>query len=115
MESLVLFIKKTKELLTLLEEEFPSDKRDEYISRMQGLLEERQQLLNNFPDLSSLREHTKLELMELEKRISVLMEQQKEDIKKDLRILQLKRKNNSQYSDHYGNFSIDGMYLDKKK
>lgn len=115
MEALVQFIKKTKELEKILDEQIPSEDREEYLIKIQELLDERQKHLSEFPDLSALREHTKLELMELEKKINSLMEQQKENIKKDLRTLQLKRKKNKQYSDPYGNFSIDGMFLDKKK
>lgn len=115
MDALVQFIKKTKELVSLLEEDFPVNQRDEQIQKMNQLLEDRQVILKEVPDLSSLPEHTKLELRNLEHKLQLLMKKQKEKIKQDLKTLQLKKQKGNQYSNPYENLAADGMFLDKKK
>ncbi len=115
MESLVGFIKKTKELLSHLEGDFPRDERESYMEKTNQLLEERGQLLNKLPNLSELNESTKEEMVQLEKKMQSLLNAQQNMIKKDLHLLKLQKNKTSQYQDPYGDFSIDGMYLDKKK
>lgn len=115
MEILVEFIKKTKELLTHLEEEFPTEEREVYIKKTNQLLDERGTLLNQLPDLRTLKESNKVELVNLETKIQSILENQQNKIKKDLQMLQLQKKKATKYADPYGDISFDGMFLDKKK
>ncbi|MFO1444450.1 flagellar protein FliT [Bacillus sp. Bva_UNVM-123] len=115
MENLVAFIKKTKDLLAHLQSEFSTDEREAYIEKVQQLLDERGQLLSHMPDLHSLKDSSKDELIKLETKIQSLLENRQNEIKKDLQILQLQKKKTSKYVDPYGDISFDGMYLDKKK
>ncbi|MBU8881205.1 hypothetical protein BGM26_19970 [Bacillus sp. FJAT-29790] len=114
-EILVKFIKKTKLLLTHLETESPSIEREEYIGTIHQLLDEREQLLSQLPDLHALNENVKEELIQLETKIQSLLSNQKSAIKQDLQLLQLQKKKTNKYADPYGNVSVDGMFLDKKK
>lgn len=116
MKALVGFIKKTKQLQTHLEKGFPEENREEYIEIIDRLLGERQQHLNELPDLSSvLDERNKQELVSLEGQIQELLKTYRGKIKDDLKTLQLQKRKGNQYSEPYGNFSVDGMFLDKKK
>lgn len=115
MEPLVTFIKKTKELKAHLESEWPADKRDEYIEKLNTLLHERQQSLQQMGDLSALNESSKTELVNLEKTIQALMKKHHESIKQDIKVLQLKKQKNQFYANPYENLSTDGTFLDKKK
>lgn len=116
MRALVEFIKKTKQLQSHLEKGFPEDNREEYIRTIDRLLEERQQLLNELPDLSiALDDRNKQEMISIENQIQELMKSYQGKIKEDLKTLQLKKRKGNQYSEPYGNFSVDGMFYDKKK
>ena len=115
METLVEFIKKTKELLAHLEVDFPVDDRESYLEKINQLLNEREQLLNHLPNLSDLKESTKEEMVHLETKMQSLLKNQQNVIKKDLQLLQLQKKKTSKYVDPYGDISLDGMFLDKKK
>lgn len=116
MDQLFLFIRKTKELKSILIEKNPSQQREEMIQKVEGLLVERQEILTGLQDvLASLNEPTKLELVAYENELQALMEKHQKDIKQDLKTLQLKKQKENQYSNPYENMSIDGMFLDKKK
>lgn len=115
MENLVLFIKKTKELKVHLEKTFSFAERDKEIAKLEVLIKERQRLLQQLPDLSTLPEHTKKDLVKLEKEIHILLKKQRNEITNELKMFQLQKKKSQQYADPYGDFSIDGTFLDKKK
>ena len=115
MEILVEFIKKTKELLVHLEVEFPTEEREAYIETTNQLLDKRGELLSQLPDLRSLKESNKVELVNLETKIQSILQSQQGKIKKDLQVLQLQKKKTNKYADPYGDVSFDGMFLDKKK
>jgi len=115
METLVEFIKKTKELLSHLESDFPTDDRESYMEKTNQLLDGRGQLLNQLPNLCTLKESTKEEIANLEMKMQSLLENQQNEIKKDLQLLQLQKKKTNKYIDPFGDISFDGMFLDKKK
>ncbi|MBY0123444.1 hypothetical protein [Bacillus sp. S/N-304-OC-R1] len=115
MEALVKFIKKTKQLLTHLENDLPVNGREEYIETTLKLLDEREQILKQLPDLKALDQDSKAELAKLEGRMQTLISNHQNVIKKDIQLLHKQKKNTHQYADPYGNISIDGMFLDKKK
>ncbi|HHY74141.1 MAG TPA: hypothetical protein GX497_13150 [Bacillus bacterium] len=116
MEQLVKFIQKTNQLASILEAGLPNEGREDYIQSIHDLLGEREQILKSLPDLSNkLDENVKQQLVNLEKNIYGIMLEQQNMIKKDLQVLQLKKKKNNEYAEPYENVSIDGMFLDKKK
>lgn len=115
MDSISQFFQRSKELKSILEEKIIPEQRDSMIQRVEKLLFERQQILNSLTDPSTFDESIKLELVTLEKEIETLMKNHKEKIKHDLKILQLKKQKENQYTNPYENLSIDGMFLDKKK
>lgn len=116
MSPIALFIKKTKELEGHLKKDLPKEDREPYIETIQRLLEERQELLSQLPDLSDmLEESTKQDMISLENTINTLLSKKMSIIKQDLRVLQLQKNQNNQYENPYGNISADGMFLDKKK
>lgn len=116
MKVLVNFIKKTKELQNHLEKDFPEENREEYIETIDAILRERQEYLNELPDISmALDERNKQEIMNLESHIQELLKNHQMQIKNDLKTLNLKKQKGNKYAEQYGNFSVDGMYLDKKK
>ncbi|MED4350935.1 hypothetical protein P9265_01125 [Schinkia azotoformans] len=110
------FINRTKKLASLLEKGLQSEGREVYIQSIQDLIDEREQLLKTLPDLSKvLDNNAKQDLINLEKKISGLMLEHRNTIKKDLQVLQLKKKKSNNYANPYENISADGMFLDKKK
>lgn len=115
MEALVKFIKKTKQLLSHLETDFPADEREEYIESIQIMLNERDLLLKELPDLKQLDQAIKDEFMNLEQKLQSLLAAHQNKIKNDIKSLSLQKKKADQYADPYGSFSVDGMYLDKRK
>lgn len=115
MEILVEFIKKTKGLIAHLEGDFPAEEREAYIEKTNQLLDERGELLSQLPDLRLLNESTKVDLVNLETKIQSILQSQQSKVKKDLQLLQLQKKKTNKYADPYGDISIDGMFLDKKK
>ncbi len=116
MKELDEFINKTTKLAEILDAGLLSEGREEYIQSIQDLIGEREQLLKTLPDLSKvLDNNAKQELINLEKKISRLMLEQRNTIKKDLQVLQLKKKKSNNYANPYENLSADGMFLDKKK
>lgn len=116
-EVLVQFINKTKQLKTHLEREYPKSEEEskEYSQLMNQLLDERQHLLNQFTNLTSLDKGLKKEMLELEEQIKTLMNNHSMKIKQDIKLLQLKKQRGNQYSNPYENLAADGMFLDKKK
>ncbi|HHW36028.1 MAG TPA: hypothetical protein GXX18_01795 [Bacillales bacterium] len=115
MKELDEFINRTKKLAFLLEEGLPSEGREEYIQAIQDLMDAREQLLKTLPNLSKVLDNNeKQELINLERKISGLMLEQRNTIKKDLQVLQLKKKKSNNYANPYENLSADGMFFDKR-
>lgn len=117
MEILAQFVEKTKQLQSHLEQGLPTDedKRDAYIQAIDELLEERQQLLINLPNLAELEAEMKQQLKDSESQLNRLMNNHSQQIKQDIKTLQLKKQKNDYYSNPYGNIAADGMFLDKRK
>lgn len=116
-EILAQFVEKTKQLQSHLEQGLPTDedKRDAYIQAIDELLEERQQLLINLPNLAELEAEMKQQLKDSESQLNRLMNNHSQQIKQDIKTLQLKKQKNDYYSNPYGNIAADGMFLDKRK
>ncbi|MFD2442696.1 hypothetical protein ACFSO7_01635 [Bacillus sp. CGMCC 1.16607] len=116
MNELVQFIKISNALLEHMEKGLPEESREEFIQVIHELLEKRQMFLDSLPDLTNILDLTvKHNLLETEKRIQALLSSFSENIKEDLKMLQLKKKKNNHYANPYGDISADGMFLDKRK
>lgn len=117
MKILESYIEKTNELLAYLEKGLPkkSGDKDAYIKSIEQLLGERRDLLNKMPDLTDLEDQTKQELVNLEKKLQLLLKNQKESAKEDIKILKKKKQNYRYYSNPYQNVNFDGTFFDKKK
>lgn len=109
------FILISQKLMNLLETDIHDEQREKFLNEINDLLNQRKQLLSQFPPQPNMDERAKTELMELEQVIQSLMKNQKELIKRDIKTLQVKKRNNNQYANPYDNLSIDGMFLDRKK
>lgn len=96
-----------------------SDERDEYIEKVNKLLDERGSVIewlraHEFKvDPSNKVHHTLIELDNgIRERLHLVMA----DIKKDMRLLQETKKKEVQYMNPFSNIRVmDGMYYDKKK
>ena len=115
MDSLTNFIESTQELIKLLESGSGSSNREEFIKKMDALLDKRQVILDQISDLSTLNDTVKAEMLQQEQKLKSKMMKVSTDIKKDLKILQLKKKNTTHYNNPYNNLSTDGMFYDKRK
>jgi hypothetical protein len=110
-----MFINDTKELLGYLQRDYDSEKREESIKYIEELLEKRQVFLDSSPILSDLDSGFTQDLLNLELQVKEAMIQYQNQIKKDLQIIQTKKRKNKQYTDPYSTYTRDGIYLDKKK
>lgn len=115
MEILKQYLQTSMELKSILQEEITFTEQDHYLEKVEYLIAKRQSYLNGFPDLSSLEPSVKEEIIKLEREIKTLIDTKKTKIQNNLKILQVKKKKKNQYSNPYGDVSIDGMFLDKKK
>ncbi|RKQ12841.1 flagellar protein FliT [Ureibacillus endophyticus] len=95
------------------------EKRDEFIQEADRQLDERGKIIELLgQDGFQLNPQNKVHLMliELDKGILERLDTLKEEIKKDMKILQSSKKNEKQYLNPYSSVRVmDGMYYDKKK
>ncbi|PLS17898.1 hypothetical protein CVD28_09400 [Bacillus sp. M6-12] len=116
MEQLELFVKKTEQLLLLLEDEKSFADREQFISQVNQIIGERDDIINHLPSLATLIDNqVRQDILHKETRIKILISGYFDKIKNDLKKLQLQKRKNIAYSNPYGNLSADGMFLDKKK
>lgn len=93
--------------------------RDQYIEKINTLLDERGEIINtlktqNFQLNKEIKLHTML--IELDLGIRERLQLVMEAVKKDMRDLQNAKKNEHQYMNPYSNVRImDGMYYDRKQ
>jgi flagellar protein FliT len=93
-----------------------SEERDSYIERVEGLLEQRQQLL---PKVQSpfTEEEKQLgqEIVQMNEVINRQLKQRKEEVSIDIRKLKQKQQKTNKYANPYENLSFDGTFYDKRK
>lgn len=93
--------------------------RDEFIADIQGLLDQRGELMEQVAKSGfsyNAEDKTHRTLFELDKGIRSRLERVMTSIKADMKNLQNAKKNEQQYSNPYGHVQVmDGMYYDKKK
>lgn len=106
---------KTEQLKSCLAQGMPSRHRDEYIERVQTLLDDRQKLFDQLP-ITYTKEEKKLgaEIISMNKEIDQQLKRQAKVLKDELEQFQRKKKRSQQYANPYAQISVDGMFFDKK-
>lgn len=96
-----------------------AEKRDEYIEKINSLLDERGQLIERMENDGFEMDQTNqshLMLLELDKGIQERLGKVMKTIQEDLKTLQITKKNEKQYTNPYSEIQVmDGRYYDKKK
>lgn len=95
-----------------------TDNRDEYIEKINSMLDERGQLIeqmNNDGFKIDQNNKSHIMLIELDKGIKERLTKVMKSIQDDLKTLQIAKKNEKQYTDPYSGIQVmDGRYYDKK-
>lgn len=106
----------TKQLYELAQNLPTSEERDSYITRMEELLEQRQQLLPHI-QLPFSAEEQKLgqEIVRMNAVIDGQLPKRKEEVAVDIRKLKQKQEKTNKYANPYENLSFDGTFYDKRK
>ena len=104
----------TAQLIQLLEQKLEPD-RDSRIGQIEKLLEEREQAAKQFsPPFSPEEEQLgRLALMQ-DAKLKALLQQEKNEIQKDLNQLNKKKLSSDKYVNPYQNTITDGMFYDKR-
>ena len=107
------FIKTTSQLISVLETE---PDRNQKIELIETLLEKREQSMAKIqPPFSESEQDLGKQVVELNQRVTLLLEQQKAEIQRDLKQLNVKKESTNKYVNPYQSLSTDGMFYDKKK
>ncbi len=106
------FYARTAELISVLES---ADERDGKISRVEALLNERENLMKEMvPPFSADEVEVGKKLVQLNSRLMQLLQKEKVLVQKDIKNLQAKKESNSKYINPYENLSTDGVFYDKR-
>jgi len=106
----------TKQLYELVQTLPSSEERDSYIERVEGLLEQRQQLLPQIqPPFSEEEQQLGQEIIQMNEVIDGQLKQRKEEVSVDIRKLKQKQQKTNKYANPYENLSFDGTFYDKRK
>lgn len=107
----------TIELETVLNEKVHAKDRDSVIEKVNNLVEQRGDLLNNTsPPFTESEKELGKELVNLNEKIQVKMNVLFDDLKTEMKQVKKQKKSNRTYMDPYENVkSVDGMYMDSKK
>ena len=113
--SLQTFHDVTTELLTVLQDQTIIE-RDERIDRITKLLDHREELLSQIqPPFSAEEMQLGRQSMLLNQQVNQLLLLQKQEIQRDIKELNQKKKSSNKYTNPYENLATDGMFYDKKK
>lgn len=89
--------------------------RDDKISRIQELLEQREVLIGLIqPPFTEKEKELGKELVLLDSQLKVLLKKQKNEIQRDILDLSNKKRNTNKYISSIGSYSPDGIFYDKK-
>jgi flagellar protein FliT len=104
----------TVKLLDLLANKFETD-RDKKIQMINELLEKREKEINGLsePYSDQEMEFGRL-LMDMNKKLTLLLNHEKLLIQKDIKDLHKKKESNQKYTNPYENISTGGIFYDKK-
>ncbi|MET3317737.1 UNVERIFIED_ORG: flagellar protein FliT [Peribacillus simplex] len=106
------FYEATNHLLFTLENE---QDRDRKIEKVEALLEEREKLMAGIqPPFSDSEKDLGKKLIELNEKVSQLLEEQKVEIQRDIKQLSLKKESTNKYVNPYQSLSTDGVFYDKR-
>ncbi|MCA1040466.1 flagellar protein FliT [Bacillus infantis] len=90
--------------------------RDEKIGWIEAALEERDQLMQELqPPYSEGEKALGKKLLDLNIRLSQLLQKEKALIQKDIKGLSIKKESNNKYVNPYQSMATDGMFYDKRK
>lgn len=105
----------TVKLLKLLENEAEAD-RDDKIKQINDYLEKRQIAMNELvPPYSDQEMELGVQLVELNKTLTLLLEREKSAILDDLKTVIAKKKSNVKYTNPYESLLTGGVFYDKRK
>ncbi len=100
----------------LIEKLEQGNDRDEKIGWIEGVLEERDQLMKLVqPPYSEGEMALGQKLLDLNIRLSQLLQKEKALIQKDIKGLSIKKESNNKYVNPYQSMATDGMFYDKRK
>ncbi|WP_336990205.1 flagellar protein FliT [Bacillus infantis] len=100
----------------LIEKLEQGDERDEKIGWIEAALEEREQLMKEVqPPYSEGEKALGKKLLDLNIRLSQLLQKEKALIQKDIKSLSIKKESNNKYVNPYQSMATDGMFYDKRK
>jgi flagellar protein FliT len=109
---------KSEELLHLLNQPFTSggDEGDEYISKVEKLLQERGELIQSLTIQDATKEEEKMaiRLIDLNKIIESKLDTIKNQVKFDINHMTKKKKTNRKYENSYDGPTADGVFFDKR-
>jgi flagellar protein FliT len=104
----------TVKLLDLLENKSGMD-RDEKIKQIQELLELREIEINRLNGaFTDQEQELGAKLVNLNNRLTLLLEREKMVIQKDIKDLQTRKESNQKYINPYEGFSTGGVFYDKR-
>jgi flagellar protein FliT len=108
------FYQLTNELIQFLEES--KIDRDEKIRQIDAMLSQRDTVMDAIiPPYTSEEIEAGKEIIQLNIRLSQLLQIEKASVQKDIKSLKTKKETNTKYVNPYQNLSTDGMFYDKRK
>lgn len=114
MSALKQFYQITTELIQLIGK--PQGEREEKITRVEELLDQREALMKEIiPPYTPEEAELGKKLIQLNAKLTQLLQAEKISIQKDIKSLQAKKESNTKYVNPYQNLSTDGMFYDKRK
>lgn len=114
MEAIGAFQKVTMELIETLKQE--KWDRDEKISKVQSLLNRRDELLKLIqPPFTPQEKEVGKRLVELDQQVKLLLGKHKKDIMQDIKRAKMKKQSNQKYTNPYESMGVDGIFFDKQK
>lgn len=109
--------KVTVALFTILNKEITNQNREETITEVNRLIDEREKVMVNItPPFSKEEQEVGKEIVTLNKEIEKKLEQIFSQLKSEMKQIQQQKKSNRSYINPYGTpQTLDGMYVDSKK
>jgi flagellar protein FliT len=106
----------TKELHELLHQPVSKVQRDEIIETIQELLDKRDLLIEKLqPPYNEEEQELGMQIVSLNEAIAEKLQQLKQQIQQDLKMIKQKKTANQNYMNPYQPLSLDGMFYDKKR
>lgn len=107
----------TKELESVVNQEITPENRGQVIEKINQLVEQRGQYIQNVtPPYTAAEKETGKDLIHLNERIQVKLDQLFEGLKKEMKQIQKQKKSTQSYTNPYKNVETsDGMFMDQKK